>query len=77
MIFITQCVVWNSLLSLILASDLTDTSFRSRFGYLTKYADLIIYMDKGRAVEQGSHEELLALNGQYANLYNVQAQAFI
>ncbi|KAG8882512.1 hypothetical protein FRB97_008138 [Tulasnella sp. 331] len=47
-----------------------------RFGYLTKYADLIIYMEKGRAVEQGSHEELLALNGQYASLYNVQAQAF-
>ncbi|KAG9013438.1 hypothetical protein FRB94_002512 [Tulasnella sp. JGI-2019a] len=47
-----------------------------RFGYLTKYADLIIYMDKGKAVEQGSHEELLALDGQYAHLYNVQAQAF-
>ncbi|KAG9033038.1 hypothetical protein FRB95_000623 [Tulasnella sp. JGI-2019a] len=47
-----------------------------RFGYLTKYADLIIYMDKGKAVEQGSHDELLALNGQYAHLYNVQAQAF-
>ncbi|KAG8873331.1 hypothetical protein FRB97_006817 [Tulasnella sp. 331] len=48
-----------------------------RFGYLTKYADLIIYMDKGKAVEQGSHAELLALGGQYAHSYNVQAQAFV
>ena len=48
----------------------------SRFGYLTKYADIIIYMDEGRAVEQGSHDELLALDGKYAHMYNVQAQAF-
>ncbi|KAG8888842.1 hypothetical protein FRB98_006628 [Tulasnella sp. 332] len=59
-----------------LQGDRTMIFITHRFGYLTKYADLIIYMDKGRAVERGSHEELLALNGQYASLYNVQAQAF-
>ncbi|KAG8965439.1 hypothetical protein FRC03_000507 [Tulasnella sp. 419] len=47
-----------------------------RFGHLTKYADLIIYMEKGHAIEQGTHAELLAANGAYAQLYNVQAQAF-
>lgn len=45
----------------------------SQFGYLTKDADLIIYMDKGRVVEQGSHEQLLALDGEYTQLYKVQA----
>ncbi|KAG9016798.1 hypothetical protein FRB90_002131 [Tulasnella sp. 427] len=48
-----------------------------RFGYLTKHADQIIYMDKGKAVEMGSHEELVALNGKYAHMYSVQAKAFL
>lgn len=48
-----------------------------RFGYLTKNADQIIYMEKGRAVEKGSHDELLAMNGKYAQMYNVQAKAFL
>ncbi|MFI4963104.1 MAG: lipid A export permease/ATP-binding protein MsbA [Legionellales bacterium] len=35
-------------------------------------ADKIIVMHQGRIVEQGSHQELLALNGHYAQSYNVQ-----
>ncbi|MEI6101833.1 MAG: ABC transporter ATP-binding protein, partial [Eubacteriales bacterium] len=35
-------------------------------------ADLIIVMNDGDIVEQGSHKELLAANGFYANLYNSQ-----
>ncbi len=35
-------------------------------------ADLIVVMDKGRVVEQGSHPELLAQNGVYARLYGLQ-----
>ena len=35
-------------------------------------ADLIYVMDRGRIVEQGSHAELLAKGGTYANLYNLQ-----
>lgn len=35
-------------------------------------ADLIIVMDQGKVIEQGTHNELLEENGFYADLYNSQ-----
>ena len=35
-------------------------------------ADKICVIQNGRVTEQGRHEELLALGGAYANLYNLQ-----
>jgi subfamily B ATP-binding cassette protein MsbA len=35
-------------------------------------ADIIIVMDKGRIVESGTHQELLALRGHYAGLHKIQ-----
>ncbi len=37
-----------------------------------KNADLILMMQEGNIVETGTHEELLKLNGKYAELYNSQ-----
>ena len=37
-----------------------------------KNADLILVMKNGNIVEQGTHEQLLAKNGMYAELYNSQ-----
>ncbi len=43
----------------------------------TRIADRIIMLENGRIVEQGSHEELLAMNGKYAQMWKVQAGAYI
>jgi len=37
-----------------------------------KNADQILVLDKGRIVERGTHDELLALNGLYTRLYDLQ-----
>ena len=34
-------------------------------------------MKDGNVVESGKHEDLLALGGEYAKLYNIQASAFV
>ncbi len=38
-------------------------------------ADLILVMDEGKIVEQGSHEELLALHGIYSEVYETQVKS--
>jgi ATP-binding cassette, subfamily B, bacterial len=41
-----------------------------------RMADQIVVIDKGRIVEQGSHAELMALGGQYAYLFSLQAEGY-
>jgi ATP-binding cassette subfamily B protein len=41
-----------------------------------RMADLIVVLDGSRLVEVGSHEELMAKGGQYAELYGIQAAAY-
>jgi ATP-binding cassette subfamily B protein len=40
-------------------------------------ADLILVMEDGGIVEQGTHDELLAVRGAYWRLYNAQFEAAI
>ncbi|HVE95784.1 MAG TPA: ATP-binding cassette domain-containing protein, partial [Pseudonocardiaceae bacterium] len=42
-----------------------------------RHADQIIVMDHGRITEQGTHGELMARGGGYAELFTLQAQAYL
>jgi ATP-binding cassette subfamily B multidrug efflux pump len=54
-----------------LRSDRTSFIIAHRLSTI-RDADLILVMEAGRIVEQGSHDELLARRGAYAALYNAQ-----
>lgn len=41
-----------------------------------RMADRIAVMHKGRIIEQGTHEELMAKNGKYHEMYTIQASAY-
>jgi ATP-binding cassette subfamily B protein len=41
-----------------------------------RMADRILVLDKGELLEIGSHEELLAKNGRYAELFRLQAEGY-
>jgi ATP-binding cassette subfamily B protein len=41
-----------------------------------RMADLIVVLDHGRIIEQGTHAELMANGGLYAELYLMQAKAY-
>jgi ATP-binding cassette subfamily B protein len=42
-----------------------------------RHADRIVVLDKGRIIEQGTHRELMANQGLYRELYDIQAQAYL
>ncbi len=39
-------------------------------------ANSIVFLDQGKIIEQGTHEELLAKDGQYAKMFNLQARGY-
>jgi ATP-binding cassette subfamily B protein len=41
-----------------------------------RMADLILVLDGSQLAEYGTHEELMARDGQYAALYRIQADAY-
>lgn len=55
------------------ASDRVTMIIAHRLSSLM-HADLILFMDDGRIIERGTHEELLAQGGRYRALYDLQTR---
>jgi ATP-binding cassette subfamily B protein len=58
-----------------LTAGVTSVIISHRFSTVRR-ADLIVVLDGGRITEQGSHEELLARGGHYAEMFRAQARRF-
>ena len=42
----------------------------------TRFSDRIIMLEKGKVIEQGTHEELMQMNGRYAQMFEVQSSYY-
>ena len=42
----------------------------------TRIADRIFMFDTGRLIEEGSHDELIAENGKYSEMFRVQSEKY-
>jgi len=58
-----------------LTQGLTTVVISHRFSTVRR-ADHIVVLESGRITEQGSHDELLAMDGRYAELFELQARRF-
>ena len=58
-----------------LTRGVTTILISHRFSTVRR-ADSICVLDDGRVVEQGTHDELMELDGRYARMYSIQAERF-
>jgi len=58
-----------------LATGATTLLISHRFSTV-RQADRIVVLQEGQVTEQGSHDELMAVGGRYAQLFRLQAQRF-
>ncbi len=59
----------------VLTQGKTAVFISHRFSTV-RLADRIFVIENGNIIESGSHEELIALDGRYAQLFNLQAEAY-
>jgi ATP-binding cassette subfamily B protein len=59
----------------VLTEGKTAVFISHRFSTV-RLADRILVLENGKIIENGSHKDLIALDGRYAELFNLQAEAY-
>lgn len=57
-------------------SSIKSTIIISHRMYITKLADKIILLDKGKLIEEGSFEELIKIRKEFYNIYKIQSDSY-
>ena len=42
----------------------------------TRFCDKILFLENGKIIEEGTHDELMTLGGRYAHIYEVQSHYY-
>lgn len=67
---------YNMYQNMLQASEGKTVFFISHRLSSARIADKIYFLEHGRIVEEGSHDELMAQNGQYARMFQLQAKSY-
>ena len=57
-----------------LSGDKTSIIIAHRLSTI-RHAENILFLEEGQCVERGNHQALMAMNGRYARLWNIQTGA--
>jgi ABC-type multidrug transport system fused ATPase/permease subunit len=68
-----EAEIFNRILE---ATRQTTTILISHRFSTVRHADRICVLEQGKVIELGSHDELMALNGRYRRMFNLQASRF-
>lgn len=63
--------------TMLAAAEHRSVVFISHRLSTTRKADRIVMLEKGQIIEQGTHEELLDMEGKYARMWKAQAECYI
>ena len=73
---LTENLIQTSLNEVLENNNATVIAVAHRLSTL-KHMDRIIVLDKGKIIEDGTHEELLRAQGYYQNIWTLQAGGFL
>ena len=73
-LYLAECKMYETFDENVLDRTAIYISHRVSFARL---CDTVAFLENGKLMEYGSHDELMKKNGLYASFYNMQAQYYV